>query len=333
VLHCRALPDADATTQLRYASYLYACDWYDQHTTSNRVAGVLQFPNAGMTQRRLEIAASLFAHTGNWIVPVDPVTASALAGRPVNQSALFFPRARAIDMSALCTQLLRHPLIDYRCGVDVTALQTQADGARVVTNTGIFDADQIVICNAASANDFEQARYLELVAVWGQIDPIEMDQPPDIPLLGDANLIPLRGGWSTGSTYEHRPWASERASAENLQKFNAWWHALTGAPPATRCGAALRGSRAVASDRRPIVGGVYDAKFRRLPRLLLNTGHGSQGTASAPFAAECIASELAGEFAPLTSAQIESWSSLRFRRRQARRGFRHGASDSLEQHL
>jgi glycine/D-amino acid oxidase-like deaminating enzyme len=94
----------------------------------------------------------------------------------------------------------------------------------------------------------------------------------------------------------------------------------------------LRGSRAVASDRRPIVGGVYDAQFRRLPRLLLNTGHGSQGTASAPFAAEWIAGELAGEFAPL-SPRKSSWSSLRFRQRQARRGFRHGASDSLEQHF
>jgi tRNA 5-methylaminomethyl-2-thiouridine biosynthesis bifunctional protein len=331
VLHCRALPDADAATQLRYASYLYACDWYDQHAASNAVAGALQFPSAGMTERRLETAASLFAHTGSWIVPVDPLTASALAGRPVNQSALYFPRARSIDMSALCEQLLCHPLIDYHCGVDVTTLQTLAESARVVTNAGIFETDQVVLCNAASANDFEQARYLEMLAVWGQIDPIELDQPPHLPLLGDANLVPLRGGWATGATYEHRPWTPERASAVNLQKFNAWWHVLTGAPPVKRLGAALRGSRAVASDRRPIVGGVYDAQFRRLPRVLLNTGHGSQGTASAPFAAECIASEFAGEFAPLSPAQSASWSSLRFRQRQARRGFRHGAFDSAQE--
>jgi hypothetical protein len=169
-----------------------------------------------MTQRRLETAASLFAHTGNWIVPVDPLTASALAGRPVNQSALYFPRARAIDMSALCTQLLRHPLIDYRCGVDVTALQTLPDNARLVT-TPAFSIRIRLSCVTLHRLTTSSRR-----AIWnswrcGSNRSIELDQPPDIPLLGDANLVPLRGGWSTGSTYEHRPWTPEHASAANLE--------------------------------------------------------------------------------------------------------------------
>ena len=52
---------------------------------------------------------------------------------------------------------------------------------------------------------------------------------------------------------------------------------------------------------------------------------GTPLSVSAPFAAEWIASELAGEFAPCTRAEAELLGSMRFRVRQARRGPRHGA--------
>jgi len=86
----------------------------------------------------------------------------------------------------------------------------------------------------------------------------------------------------------------------------------------------LRGARAVASDRMPVIGRLFDSDGAPVPRLLVNTGHGSQGTVSAPFAAEWIASELSGEFGPCTREELDAFGTMRFRLRQARRGPRHG---------
>jgi len=77
----------------------------------------------------------------------------------------------------------------------------------------------------------------------------------------------------------------------------------------------------------PVIGTLFDDAGEPIPRLLVNTGHGSQGTVSAPFAAEWIASELCGEFAPCTRAELDAFGTMRFRLRQARRGLRHGGRE------
>lgn len=330
VLHCRLLPNTGAAGALRCASFNYATAWYDDRHTQRLPRGLLQLPSPGMNLLRLTQAAAVYAHTGSWVRAVDAHTASALAGRRLNSSGLFFPHGRCIDLEALCRDALQHPLIEYRTGVTARAATINADSVRIATRNGVLEADHIVLCAAAATNSFTQARYLELVDVAGQIDPIELARPPAIPILGDGFLAPLAGGWGVGATYEHQPWPPQQATAANLQRFARWWRGLTGDDTPRSAGAPSRGSRAVASDRRPIVGGAYDIDGQRLPRLLLNTGHGSQGTASAPFAAECIASELAGEFAPATRTELATISSLRFRLRQARRGLRHGARHEHE---
>jgi tRNA 5-methylaminomethyl-2-thiouridine biosynthesis bifunctional protein len=325
VLHCRLLPHTDAAGALRSVSFNYATAWYDRHHPSRSPGGLLQLPGRGMNAARLEQAAARYAHTGNWVRAVDANTASALAGKPLDSTGLYFPQGRAIDLGRLCTELLHHPLIEVRTGIAACALATDTDRASVATSAGTIDADHIVLCTAAVTNSFEQTRYLELVPVAGQIDVIQLTRPPAIPLVGEGFIVPLGNGWGVGATYEHRPWPPDQASAANLAQFTAWWQRLTGELVLHGGTTPIRGNRAVTSDRRPIVGGVYDFAQQRLPRLLLSTGHGSQGTTSAPFAAECIASELAGEFAPATRSELAAISSLRFRLRQARRGLRHGA--------
>ncbi len=145
-----------------------------------------------------------------------------------------------------------------------------------------------------------------------------------MPLVGDGFMTSMGQHWGVGATYEQKPWEEARATEFNLARFHAWWRELTGADPLARHIARLRGSRAVASDRMPVIGRLFDADGAPLPRLLINTAHGSQGTVSAPFGAEWIASELSGEFAPCTRAELDAYGSMRFRLRQARRGPRHG---------
>ena len=324
LLHCRMLPDGSLPARQRSLSYLYSTHWYDRTPHVPPATGVLQFPGPTMDQQRLELSAAAYSESGNWLIPVDAVTASSLAGLPVRQSALFFPHGRTLNLQLLCQELIRHPLIDYRAGVVASSVATDPDRAIVNTSADTLRCDQIVLCTGVSTNNFDQARYLELLPVWGQIDCVAPERSPLIPIVGEGFMIPFASDCAIGATYEHKPWANDAATEFNLRRFDHWWHSLTARHAARRVLASLRGTRAVTSDRLPIIGPLFDASGARLPRLLVNTGHGSQGTVSAPFAAECIASEVAGEFAPGSRAEIETSSSLRFRNRQARRGPRHG---------
>ncbi len=331
LLHCRLLADGG----LRRLGYLYAQHWYQQHadkvqrqvqrTRQPAPSGVLQFPSSSMNEQRLELAAATYAHTGGWVMPVDATTASALAGFPVRRSGLYFPHGRALDLQRWCDLLLRDPLIEYRAGVTASAVSTNSAHATVHTNTGALACDQIVLCAGTGTNNFDQARYLELVPVWGQTERIAPDTIPSLPLVGDGFMVPLASNWGIGATYEHKPWSGDTAADFNLRRFDQWWLGLAGAEPRRDHLGSVRGARAVTSDRIPIVGGLFDAQGERLARLFVNTGHGSQGTVSAPFAAECIAAEACGEFSPCNRDELALLSSLRFRHRQARRGPRHGA--------
>ncbi len=198
------------------------------------------------------------------------------------------------------------------------------DRAVVTARDGASAYDHVVLCAGAGANGFEQARYLEMLPVWGQIDQIELARAPAMPMVGDGFLTSVDRHWGIGATYEQKPWDEARASEFNLARFHAWWRELTGADPLLRNVRRLRGVRAVASDRMPVIGRLFETDGAPVSGLLVNTGHGSQGTVTAPFAAEWIASELSGEFAPCTREELEAFGTMRFRLRQARRGPRHG---------
>ena len=326
LFHCRLQTDGSAAAELRCLSYLHSNHWYDT-VTNQLTRGVLQFPSHTLPRPRLEELADRYADSGNWVHCVDATTASSLAGLPVRESGLFFPHGRALDLGRLCGELVRHESIDYRPGTRVRAISTDTIAALVTTNAETIPCDQVVLCTGAETNDFTQARYLELVPVWGQIDRIRPARAPTIPIVGEGFMIPIGPDWGVGATYEHKTWEGDRARNFNLQRFDDWWRGLTGTDPVREPTGNIRGTRAVASDRMPIVGPLFDPRGERTPRLIVNTGHGSQGTVTAPFTAECVASELAGEFAPCTRAEIDVLSSMRFRTRQARRGLRHGARD------
>ncbi len=331
LFHCRVSGNSTQASTLRWLSYLYSSHFYYQYATAStdRPLGTLQVPSQTLDMRRLEEIAERYADANRSVRLVDAATASSLAGIPLRQSGLFFPHGRVLDLSRLCCDLIQHPLIDYLCGVTANHVAIGADHAGITTSIGPLACDRIVICAGTSTNAFDQSRYLELLPVSGQIDPIALNSPPNIPLVGDGFLIPFGADWGIGATYEHAPWVSGRASEFNLQRFESWWRDLTGGevPRMAPVASPIRGTRAVTSDRVPIVGSLFDSNGLPMPRLSVNTGHGSQGTVSAPFAAECVASESVGEFAPCTRVEYEALSSMRFRNRQARRGLRHGARD------
>jgi tRNA 5-methylaminomethyl-2-thiouridine biosynthesis bifunctional protein len=317
--HVRLQPGAGAAARLRNLAFLYAAHWHAATHGLFEASGALQFASDTLPPSRLDAIGDSYAPTGDWVVRADPLTASAIAGIPVRTPALYFPTARALDLQRVCAALIGHSRIEAEYGFAVRSIATDGAAARVSSNAASLDCDAVVLCNGVLANEFEQARYLELVPVAGQIDRVDVRGAARIALIGEGFALPHATGYSIGATYEHRPWDVARATAFNVERFGRWQRALRGDAVVPRSTAVIRGTRAVSSDRLPIVGGLFDADGQRLPRLAVSTGHGSQGTVTAPLAAECIASELVGEFPPLTRDQYSIWSSLRFRERQARR--------------
>ena len=314
---------------LRRLGYLYAQHWYQQQADKLEKpgpSGVLQFPSSSMNEQRLELAAATYAHTGRWVMPVDATTASALAGIPVRRSALYFPEGRALDLAEWCDALLRDPLIEYRprrhCerGLDQPGARDRSDrcgGARVRSDRVVRRHRHQQLRSGAisrtrprvGADRTDRARRDSCCCRWS----------------ATVSWFRLRRTGGSARLTNTNPGPRDTAADFNLRRFDQWWLGLAGAEPRRRHLGSVRGARAVTSDRIPIVGGLFDAQGERLARLFVNTGHGSQGTVSAPFAAECIAAEACGEFSPCTRDELALLSSLRFRLRQARRGPRHGA--------
>jgi tRNA 5-methylaminomethyl-2-thiouridine biosynthesis bifunctional protein len=325
LLHARLLPDADPGARLRGLAYLYSAHWQPFAHVGAGPTGALQFANQTLPPSRFEAIAETYAPSGDWLHRVDAASASAIAGTPLRAPALFFRDARALDLRRACAAATDHPLIETHFCAPVSSIVADGSAARVTTATRSIDCDYVVLCNGAAANEFAQARFLELVPVAGQIDRVDVRIGAGVPLVGDGFAIPDSLGCSIGATYEHRPWTVERASAFNVERLERWLRGLLGVDVRARSVASLRGVRAVSSDRLPIVGALFDADGCAVPRVLVNAGHGSHGTVSAPFAAECVASDIVGEFAPRMRDHGAAWSSWRFRERQARRGIRHGA--------
>jgi glycine/D-amino acid oxidase-like deaminating enzyme len=208
----------------------------------------------------------------------------------------------------------------------------------------------VLACGTA-AQGFEGGEYLELAAVHGQLDLAVPSDPSGssadgswhlenlrTPLVGPgyvarlpdtgsetgaalfaAGLYP-EGLYAIGATYEYSPWPETQASDRNhshLQHLGA-----TGFKGLQ----AEKGIRAVSSDRLPILGPLFDRDGGFDPNRLVTTGHGSMGTVTAHLGASMVLAWVTGSFPPLADAQAALVSPQRFRLRQARRGYRLGAT-------
>jgi glycine/D-amino acid oxidase-like deaminating enzyme len=176
-----------------------------------------------------------------------------------------------------------------------------------------------VLACGASTRTFPAAGYLEIAAVHGQLDFVAAEAAPRLPLVGRGYLVPGGNGLlAVGSTYEYQPWDPHAASRANLAQLAGhryrWRY---------RC----RGTRSVSSDRTAVAGPLFDPDGRAVPDLYVTTGHGSAGNVSTHLAAALLTAHITGDCPPLQRCLEAALSPLRFRERQARRGYRHNARD------
>jgi len=300
VLHGRLLGDDSTAAALRCHAYLYSTH-YCHDRPGVRVSGALQLPGPNMTPAKLENIATRYAASGSWLQALTANAASDLANWQITAAALSFPTACVVDTRALCTHLLTHPSIELR----PTEGLTEAPAYPCVLACGV------------ESQKFTGARYLEISAVYGQLDYVVPEIQPRMPLLGNGYLAPNGERLAVGATYEYRPWPVERATRTNLERLGNLqyrWHGRA------------RGVRCIASDKTPVAGRLYADDGTALTDYYVSTAHGSMGTVTSHFAAALIAALIFGECPPMTREIEASMSSMRFRERQARRGFRHGAA-------
>jgi len=301
VLHARLLADTGIEAGLRCHAYLYAAA-RARGLDGFVPDGALQLAGDAAAAAKLRAVAARFAGSGAWLTWLDAPAATALACWPAGHGGLLLRDAGAVDLPVLVRGMLQ------RAGV--TPAPT--------TLSAVPEDGMVVLACGAGVREFAPARHLEVAPVHGQLDVIGCAEPPRLPLVGSHYLVPCADGVAAGSTYEHRPWTPEAATAANLAQLGNLahtWH--------YRC----RGTRSVSSDRTAIAGPLFEADGTASQRLFVSTGHGSAGNVSAHVAGAVLAAVLSGDCPPLAAPLEAAISPYRFRARQARRGFRQGARD------
>lgn len=292
-LHARLRDDGSTGAAWQAMSYHYAHRRFADRAGYD-ASGVVQISGPNTPPERLRALLTRYGESGGWL--------RAGTNQPNRfrriEASLEFAIGGTVRGPTLIQALCDHPLIE-----------------RTTTPKPNNRAHISVLANGIATRQHAAARYLELAALPGQAELCAHAAPPDKPIVGAGYMAPCRGGMVIGSTYEYKAWTPADATRANLAP---WLD--TG-----RYRAAFRGSRTITSDRAAIVGELYDRSGTAIPGVRVSTGFGSTGMTSAPLAGECIAAELAGEFAPVTRELLDAVSSLRFRNRQARRGVRMGA--------
>lgn len=296
VLHPRLLPAASVDALYRLQSFLHAAAWLSG-CRGVAATGVLQLAGANEpspgerdperhgSEEPLRIQRVAEATPDDIAAYADAHAASELAGTPVHAPGLFFPGALTVNGRALAVDLANDPDIVLRSDLD------RGPGTTVVRATGA---------------DVAEFPHLEVRPLAGQLDRFPCDRPPRLPIVGDGVIVPDTASVWAGATYEYNPWDPDQASQANAARYAGFFGAEPG-PTLNR----FRGTRAVTSDRLPVVGADGDTWF--------NLGHGSRGTITAIFGAEIVASAINGEVAPATCDIRALLEPARFRQRQLRR--------------
>jgi tRNA 5-methylaminomethyl-2-thiouridine biosynthesis bifunctional protein len=322
VMHPRLLANGSPTADLRATAYAHAaaaCQPYlgGEPDPAIVASGALQIASPSYSLDRLAAVEALYRDSGLKLELLEAGAASDLAGVSVNTPALWFADACLVNTPALCKRLLNHENIRVETNHPLTA----------------WPGVPTVLACGQGVRAFPGAGFLELAAVGGQLDIIESSATGlgglALPIVGNGYLAPLPSSmrmsrapraFGVGATYEYKPWPVEKATEHNLKQADK-----LGASN-YRALRAHKASRSVSSDRQPVIGALYGMTQQEIVDKYVTTGHGSMGTVTSHLGGALLAARLSAEVSPLIPTLEALVSPRRFRVRQARRGYRLGAT-------
>ncbi len=323
VMHPRLQADGSASADFRVTAYAHALAACRSYLPANSAqpgrgivaSGALQIASPNYPLDRLTAVEQRYGASGLHVELLSARAASELSGIPIDGPALWFRDACVVNTPAFCATLFDHPNIEVQTERPLSAWP---------------DHPTILACGVGT-QAFPDAEFLELAAVSGQLDLISATgkrlESLKLPIVGNGYIAPLPGAeqrldrsFGVGATYEYNPWPATEATERNLRNLERI------APDAYRSLSVHKATRSVSSDRNPIIGSLYSLDQRKLVDKFVTTGHGSMGTVTSHLGAAMLAARLHRDFIPLAPALDALVSPLRFRIRQARRGYRSGAT-------
>lgn len=291
VLHPRLSASMEAPAYFRTQTYFYAVALLSQHLQPTSI-GALQITGKNMEAKRLKEISNMLGE--NWASWIDSAEFCELTNTKNVCASTYFPKSIVVNGVEMCRSLADHPCIE------IVAKKHSAP----------ID-DELTIYATGSASVLGKlAEAWEVLTIEGQIDTFAHSNINAIPrkvLIQDGYIVPLESTCIVGSTYEYTRWEPELATKTNLAKLQQvtrrehWTHVEK-----------FRGLRTVTSDKLPIVGQIDRNQW-------VNLAHGSAGTASTPFCAEILASQVFGELAPAWQECLSIINPDRFSERQIRR--------------
>ena len=289
IQHARLAVQPLVNSAYRLHAYAHAVAW-TQNSSAKLDAPVFQFQDSNLNTNRLLAIAALLGK--EWIQFVSPNQSSIPVRKSTHPTTLHYLRSRLIRAPVLCDEMVDHQRIE------------------LVTQKSVDELDckqPTVICTG-DPRDLGLGVVFEIASIEGQVDFLETSSTVnDCVIVRDGYIGSADGVVFSGSTYEYVRWPAGKASKTNRARIKQSLYL-----DALHAKSVYRGQRITTSDRFAICGPIGSKAW-------VNAAHGSSGTISALFAAEVIASQIAGEIPPGTASVVGVTDPYRFEVRQRRR--------------
>jgi D-amino-acid dehydrogenase len=210
--------------------------------------------------------------------------------------AISFPEDAHMDPALFTRAMAARAELDgaeVRTTTEVIALEPDSGGVTLVTTTGDFVADQVVLAAGAWTPFLTESLGLPLPIEPAKGYSVDVQRPGDFPevalYLGDAwtVLTPLGDRLRLGSSLELSGW-DMRIRRDRVQRLRAAGERVMGIPADGPVEQVWRGPRPLTPDGLPVVGRVP-----RRERVIVATGHCMLGLSLGPVTGKLV-SELAG---------------------------------------
>lgn len=301
----------------------------------------------------LQLAGDPASYLTHWpdglMTAVKQEDTKALAGVEVSSDALWLEESGFIRPQVFCTSLFKQykDKIKFIFNTQVTELKRQSKDWLVETTSGSFNTAMVAICNAESANQFEQTKHLGLQPVRGQLSYLKSELTAKVRTIicDKGHVIPVDDEQLLiGATFSRDDLGRELRDEDhafNLSQLNRCLHESERLSDITDIPVDGRASiRAVASDRLPLVGAVpdeafYQQQYSDLSKgkrassyqqavyhdgLFINAGHGSRGFTSSFLSADIIAALASNRAIPVDAAIFERLHPARFEIKRFQKG-------------
>ena len=355
ILYAKISASKGPLADFNLACLLYAQSFYQQfwqvcnHNTDGKQTGLLQLTSDDTDLKKINALCERFQHAA-FFQATGKTQASRIAGIPIDQSGIFLPYSGWIHPQTLCHWLINHHNIHTYTQSTVEQLQLLPTGkwqlniqkhARQCREQ--FNVDNVVICNAHAATQFEQTAWLPTKPLRGQVSYLgrhtSLNQLKTT-LSNESYIAPLIDGvnrqesfQSIGASYDlkntHKQLTQEEHKS-NIRQLTALTQIsnidesdLIGGRANLRC---------TSPDYLPLIGQVPDKEYftnnyeglskrakqvipyagEYLRGLYLNIGYGSRGLAYTPLASQVIVNQLLALAPPLPQDLVDSVNPARF---------------------